>query len=389
MFNPELFNLASKASQYIFEKYQHTYKPSFLKKDATLKNYLKNISTLLTGVTQVHAATGQKQAQPKKTYKAITWNLERGKNLGAIIKSLKEHMALADADFILLTEVDWGMIRTNNLNITLEIAKAVDYHAYFAPSFFNLSRGHGSAEADMEGQNLYGLHGKAILSRYPLENLRSLALPNLTNPLRKKEPRIGYKNVLLSEYDNVTFACVHLDCYSSPRSRTRQMRTLIKSLANTKRALIAGDWNTNTHNTTHAAGLFLSVTKQLIQGPQRAVQKKYAHTQKYYDKPLFKFLAKHQFDIDTFNEIGASTFDLYIDAEELGDMAKDRMPQVFLKMLNRLIKHCGGHIPLKLDWFAGRGLTAQNAKVIKLPKEYHDNNHPPSDHHPVIVEFTT
>lgn len=388
----KLLQVASQLCEHLQQNYDFVFKPAYLKKDAKIKGLLQQIEPLLNTVCTVHEPKPRQSHttqtdESTKIYKAITWNIERGKNLPAILKSFTEISDLKNADFILLTEVDWGMARSQNLNIAAEIGRQLELYTYFAPSFFSLTRGHG-VEVKVSGHNQYGLHGKAILSKYPLSHLKTLTLPNLTKVMRKRDARIGNKRVLLASHGDLRLACVHLDAYSSPRSRARQMTPVLVELAHSKKTLIAGDWNTNTHNTTHTPGLALSVLKQLISGPKKAVTQKYANTHSFFDKPLFKLLTQRGFEFEAFNEMGVSTFDLLIDAEEMGAMAAERLPMPLIKGINKLVKHFGGHIPLKLDWFAAKSLNAKEAKVVKIPKEFHLSGRPASDHHPLYCTFT-
>src|SRR5262245_31011291 len=46
--------------------------------------------------------------------RALAWNIERGIRLNSVIAVLREHPTLCNADVILLSELDWGMARTEN-----------------------------------------------------------------------------------------------------------------------------------------------------------------------------------------------------------------------------------------------------------------------------------
>jgi len=110
-------------------------------------------------------------AAPKSRYRAVAWNIERGVHLDGIVDILSKHPELSGADLYLITEADLGMARSNNRHVIRELAQALNLNYYFAPSYLNLSKGCGH-EVEMDGDNTLGLHGNAILSRYPLENFR-------------------------------------------------------------------------------------------------------------------------------------------------------------------------------------------------------------------------
>lgn len=338
-------------------------------------------------------------AKPKSgPIKAVAWNIERGKRFESLLEALTANEDLRNADLYFLTEVDWGMARSGNRNVAADLGKALGLHAYFAPSYFNLTPGHGSERYILE-PNTVGLHGKAILSRQPLENLRVSAITNATNKLKSKEVRLGQKRSLIAdlpiESGKLEVACVHLDAFSSPRMRAYQFQEAITPLLNGSSrgpALIAGDWNTNTMNSSSGRTLFLSVLRQLLSpGPSRMISGHHAFPQKKFDRPLFVALKKLDLEYEDFNETGVGTFDLVSDDMELGQMAKDQFPEWILRWINRLVTKSGGLFSLKLDWFAARGIQPIAKKVVRLKpgSDFPEKVGRPSDHHPILLTFET
>src|SRR6202012_123280 len=101
--------------------------------------------------------------------------VERGIQIDSITNLLLQNPALQNADILLLSEVDWGMARTANRNITREVASALKMNYAFAPCYLALSKGAG-IEKNAAGENAESLHGNVLLSRYPLGQVHSLAL---------------------------------------------------------------------------------------------------------------------------------------------------------------------------------------------------------------------
>jgi hypothetical protein len=111
-----------------------------LRKDTRLHEQIEAIDRRLSTWVEVHRpATLSNSIHSGSNVKAVAWNIERGKNLEAILEVLQSHPELSHADLFFLTEVDWGMARSQNLNVTEELAKALGLHAYFAPSYYNLT----------------------------------------------------------------------------------------------------------------------------------------------------------------------------------------------------------------------------------------------------------
>lgn len=364
-----------------------------LRKDPALRADARKIERLLHTCGEVFRPS-QTSALPDRPLKAVTWNIERGKRFEAIRRTLTTHAELKDADLYFLTEVDWGMARSGNRNVAADLARAMECHAYFAPSYFNFTSGHGT-EKHITEPNALGLHGKAILSRFPLEALEVAVMPNATNKLKSKDARLGHKRALIARLPigdhHLDMACVHLDAFSSPRMRARQMKIAAKPLTRSAHgpALVAGDWNTNTINSSSGRAVLLSVLRQLVlTGPSRMIRGHHPHPDVKYDRSLFKTLDKIGLNYRDLNETGVGTFDLLSDDMELGEMALDRFPRWILEWINRLVTKSGGLVSLKLDWFAGRGLRPLQKKVVRLKSgtDYPLNDRP-SDHHPVLLTF--
>ena len=113
----------------------------------------------------------------KESIGVVAWNIERGIRVDAIIHMVRAHPELQSADVLLLSEVDWGMARTNNRFIAREIAVALGLNYAFAPCYLALTKGAGVEKA-ANGNNEESLHGNAVLSRFPILAVHSLALPN-------------------------------------------------------------------------------------------------------------------------------------------------------------------------------------------------------------------
>ncbi len=411
----ELVSLCEEASTHLAKDPLQGPVVKRLRRDARLRALSKGIESRLHTAGQVHTPSrpdggnrGENRDSPPdlsrsirlgrceaNALKAVTWNIERGKHFDAILRTLRTHEELKDADLYFLTEVDWGMARSGNRNVATELARALGLYGYFAPSYFNFTNGHGN-ERHIGGHNTVGLHGKAILSRYPLEDLRASVMTNATDKLASKEARIGQKRSLIGSLirdgRRVNLACIHLDAFSSPRMRARQIQEAVAPLLqrNGDPALIAGDWNTNTINSSSGRSMFLSLLRQLIvTGPRKMVVQHHPFPEKKYDRRVFEGLRRLGFDYASMNEAGVGTYDLVNNDMELGQMAMDQFPVWILRWINRLVEKSGGLVSLKLDWFAGRHIEVVTKKVIRLiPGNDYPSDNRPSDHHPVLLTFS-
>src|SRR6202008_4045285 len=106
------------------------------------------------------------------------------------IEVLTSHPVLRFADLLLINELDDGMIRSSNLNIALELSKALSAHAIFGVEYLELTKG-VSEKLALQGENTAGLHGNAILTRHSFSNPEVFRLPRCENNFQAKERRIG------------------------------------------------------------------------------------------------------------------------------------------------------------------------------------------------------
>ena len=62
----------------------------------------------------VHESLGGGSGSTRPYLRATAWNIERGLRLAGIIRVLQEHPQLSQSDLIFVTELDYGMTRTQN-----------------------------------------------------------------------------------------------------------------------------------------------------------------------------------------------------------------------------------------------------------------------------------
>ncbi len=235
---------------------------------------------------------------PKPYLRIAHWNIQRGLNIN-IIKQIfgdmdgfyysyknnlketqqegfkKELKDFASSDIISLNEVDIGMPRTNYKNTVSELAKTLNYNYTFATEFIELSSIVYMSNVDTK--HYKGLHGNAILSKYPIKNTKVIRLPEcykwLETELSKQSPleygrRLGANKVFKMQITNeprrggrcalvadvelpnkeiITVVSAHLEDRCYPSCRLKQVKYLLENLKYIKNPIIlAGDFNTNT-----------------------------------------------------------------------------------------------------------------------------------------------
>jgi endonuclease/exonuclease/phosphatase family metal-dependent hydrolase len=96
---------------------------------------------------------------PPKSLRIVDWNIARGQQLPGIT----EFLASANADILILQEVDVNARRTHRVNIAEEIARKLGMNYVFGREFEELVQG---------SKNSPAYHGQVTLSKWPISNPR-------------------------------------------------------------------------------------------------------------------------------------------------------------------------------------------------------------------------
>jgi len=253
------------------------------------------------------------------------WNIERGLNFELIRSALADpsdflHMTKADdhissqekeivesqlttlqgVDVLVLNEADWGMKRTEYRDVTRELAAALHMNYAYGVEFLEVDplfdldteqvhltdlQQDQRLEQDLQvdRQRYHGLHGTAILSRYPIERARILRLPvcydwyaneykaisklekgrrwsahKLFQERVERELRQGGRMALIADISvpdlptgHATIVATHLENKCPPACRRRQMQALLADVKSSANPLVvAGDLNTTSRDNT-------------------------------------------------------------------------------------------------------------------------------------------
>jgi endonuclease/exonuclease/phosphatase family metal-dependent hydrolase len=213
---------------------------------------------------------------------------------------LQQVQLLKQADVVVLNEVDFGLRRTDYRNVAADLASAlrmnyaygvefveVDPIALGLEKFEELSptdRAELAAEISDDQARYRGLHGNAILSRFPLENVRLEPFEHQPHdwyrdelksvrPLEagkrkagelvfqekvRREVRRGGRMMLTAEIADarlpggrLTVVATHLEDKTKPEGRRKQLEELLARLKDVNApVVVAGDMNTSTQDGT-------------------------------------------------------------------------------------------------------------------------------------------
>lgn len=355
------------------------------------------------GLREVESVAAPGPVPPARSFvRVVAWNVQRGRAFDGVLHHLREHAVLRRADIVLLTETDKGMARSGNRDVAGELGRALGFHSAFVPCYLNLTAGNGHERRTTRGENALGLHGNAILSRWPMTDFRIHELPNGKDKLADPEKRLGRQRSLSARVEipgaPLWVACIHLDAHSTMRLRARQMRQILREIDDLGAPFVlGGDWNTSTYNSQHYVPATLGFFRRLAMGATYTIESHYLQPERYFERPLFTSLQRAGFDWENCNARGVRTCRYSVRADSTNAEVRDWIPQWCMHVIERALRETGGTCPFKLDWFATRGLRIVHPNGARSgddpsvgPTVLHDlkyDGRPVSDHDPIVCDI--
>lgn len=329
--------------------------------------------------------------------RVAAWNIERGKRFDVLTDFIERHELLRTADVLLLSEVDIGMGRSENRDVPRELADRFGHGYVFANCHLVVCPG-DAGERYHGRPNRRGLHGNAILSRYPIRRFSAVTLPEYRDKLGAFEQRLGNKRAVLAELEladgPVTVGAIHLDPFAPAHYRAHQLRLVLQALEafeaqgsgqmrGPRRCLLGGDLNTVTYDLSNPWGVAWGLLeKGLTVGVAGAIDH-YMTPEVRYERPVFDALRAGAFRVDGFNDRRHGTLHFDANDPELVQKASAYMPLSMFERLARRLEPWDRRVPMRLDWFAGRNLTPMAAHVVPQPPS---RGAQASDHDPIVVD---
>ncbi len=351
--------------------------------------------TLLAGVPSRPAP------RPPRTFlRVATWNVQRGLRLDALLEVLRQEPFLQDLDALCLNEVDLGMARSGNRHVAREVAEALGFGWVFGNSYVCLDLG-DERDGAPEGENELGLHGNAILSRWPLSRAENVSLPVTRDKFQSSEKRLGAKRALWADLatplGTLRLATAHLDSVASTSQRAAQLTALLEATGREHPLLLGGDLNTHTYDVSSTWALVRNLWAKLWRGGFPHGVEHYMRPWEIYEAPVFAALQAAGLAWREFNDLGRGSLRYTVGTFECESSVREHLPAVAVPVLRWKLKPWGGVCPLRMDWFAGRGVRALSAGERRDGRE----SLPPrsveapraggvsvSDHDPLVVDVS-
>jgi endonuclease/exonuclease/phosphatase family metal-dependent hydrolase len=347
------------------------------------------VGRVLEGVERGTWASAPAPSAPVRggrALRALAWNIQRGARLDELRRAVAAP-PFADADVLLLCEVDVGLGRSGNRNVARELAETLGMSYAFGVSYLALTDDFGE-NAD-GAENTLALSGAAVLSRHPIGRVENIDLPELRDKFHSSEKRLGKKRALQAEIElpdgPLIVVATHLDSNASPAQRARQLAAILDSVdrSGVARALVGGDFNTTTYDLSSTLALARDLLHKLVVTGFRATVDQYLTPETHYERPVFELLRARAFTVEGFNDrrTGTSFYDM-TDPYAI-DRTQKLVGRALTRLLQRLLRPWNGCVPARLDWFAGRNVTPV-AAAVERPRAA--DGHPLSDHSAVIVD---
>ena len=269
--------------------------------------------------------------------KMVLFNVERGTYCEEIEAYMRYHPALKEAEIVFFNELDYGLLRTGNINTAAELSKRLQMNYVFGIEFMELTIGYKN-NLIAYGKNKEAFHGNAIMSRHKLYDPMILRLPLVYDWFNDKQKRFGTRIALFAKtmiYDKeIGLICTHLENRVSPEGREVQMKVILeqakKQFENIP-VIIAGDMNTNTFD-----GSILSESARMYEIFKSETDRINA-PEKY--EPLFKLVESYGYDYKAPNLPGKITRRKSIDGK--------------------------GDLRMNIDWFFVKGMSCSEPAVAQ------------------------
>jgi hypothetical protein len=202
-----------------------------------------------------------------------------------------------------------------------------------------------------------------------------------------REKRLGNQTALAVEVAlpgaPLTAVSVHLDAQSRQSHRRDQMRDVLESLGEGA-AIVGGDWNTTTHNSSKAFYAIMGYWLRVLMGIDRSIEH-YLHPYRWFERDLFELLSSRGFDYRRCNALGERTMSYDVTCGKTRENLGEWVPGWCFAFIRWALRNHEGRCPLRVDWFATRGLACERPTVLHEFREGLDR--PLSDHDAIGLEI--
>jgi hypothetical protein len=157
---------------------------------------------------------------------------------------------------------------------------------------------------------------------------------------------------------------VHLDAQSTQRHRREQMECVLDALSPDLPVILGGDWNTSTYDSSHAFRAIMGFWLRVFMGVDHVIRNHYLHPERHFERGLFELLTGRGFEYQRSNQMGEPTICYDVCDPRATGSLREWVPEWCFAFIHWALRNHQGRCPMKLDWFATRGLRVEAPVVI-------------------------
>ncbi|MBD3162187.1 MAG: hypothetical protein GF346_07720 [Candidatus Eisenbacteria bacterium] len=279
-------------------------------------------------------------ARPEDPIRLVHWNIEQGKAWERILAAIDADPRLGRADLWTVNEVDVGTARAGNRNVVIDLAARLDFFWVYAACYVELL-----------GRNRVGLHGLALLSRWPLVDPGAAPLPDCFDYFGfPEEKRLGARRILWATVAHPSgpfrIATTHLEVRNDPACRARQMKAALDALP-AGSCWFTGDWNSHTFRRGTVGRSFREFLRLQTVSAREIDRQLLAPWER---EPLFGEVERAGFDFLRYHDGRPTARQRLSGVEEI-----ERLPRRLRAPARRLLRLEARTLRMRLDWIAARG----------------------------------
>jgi hypothetical protein len=162
------------------------------------------------------------------------------------------------------------------------------------------------------------------------------------------------------------------------------MRDVLDRLDTPLPVVLGGDWNTSTYNSTSALPAIAGFWLRVFMGVDHVIRNHYLDPGRLFERELFDLLESRGFDFRDCNVPGEYTVGYDVENARTRKSLGDWVPGWCFAFIRWALRNHGGKCPLKLDWFATRGVRVESPAVIHDVRE--GLARPLSDHDAIGID---
>jgi len=323
-------------------------------------------------------------SQTSNAVRVVHWNIEHGNWYEKVEAALLHHPDIAGADVLMFNEIDLGMARAGNRDVTADLVKALRLHGVWSPLFLETTIGRDDDMHTASGrENQESLFGLAILSRWPIGEVRVVELPSPQRYQFDLERMVGRHIGLIAtiERPGAPFVAVaaHLEVHRTRAHRATQMRVLLGGLASEPRPIVlAGDFNTHTFDRGRLWDPLFGAFVLTCYGDRMLAERLLNPDRRGTRERLFDELELRGFEWDRFVDRNPT---LQLRFERLDELRG--FPDFIQRAVKGALHWAERRGRLRLDWFAGRGWKGGRGHTVQGL----DGPGKASDHAPIVAWF--